>query len=97
MGMHLLCSSTSHLPAPLLQYPSGVPGILPFGQVAVTGDAMPALSFCCRDIGLDCSFAIRGETRSEIFREIIRHAEYSHNMAVLPAEVMLRIRQSLDK
>jgi predicted small metal-binding protein len=55
----------------------------------------PAVSLCCRDIGLDCSFEATGETRPLTMREFIRHAEASHNMQVLSAEVLFKIKDSL--
>jgi predicted small metal-binding protein len=56
----------------------------------------PCMSFCCRDIGLDCMYEVTGTTKSDIMREFISHAELSHGMPVLPAELLLRIQETLS-
>jgi len=62
-----------------------------------TQDTTPGISLCCRDIGLDCSFEVVGETRPAILREFIRHAESSHNMPVLSAMILFRIKESMKQ
>jgi predicted small metal-binding protein len=95
--MHLLCSSATNLPlVPVHHLSAASPGYL-VGPLTGAEETIPALSFCCRDIGLDCSCEITGKTRSGILREFIRHAESSHNMAVLSAEILLKMKESMNK
>jgi predicted small metal-binding protein len=57
----------------------------------------PVVSFCCRDIGMDCSFESTGSTESGVLKEFILHAELSHDLDVLPAELLFKIKGSIKK
>jgi predicted small metal-binding protein len=92
--MHQLASVMTNLqPVPV----HFLPAASCFGYEPVSGvaDKTPCVSLCCRDIGLDCSFEAIGETRPLTMREFIRHAETSHNMQVLSAEVLFKIKDSM--
>jgi len=55
------------------------------------------VSFTCRDLGVDCSFETRGMTDSEIMKKFIDHAESAHNMPVLTADVILKVKKAIKK
>ena len=55
------------------------------------------VSFTCRDLGMDCSFETRGTTDSEIMKKFIDHADSAHNMPVLTADVLLKVKKALKK
>ena len=55
------------------------------------------VSFTCRDLGMDCSFETIGTTDREIMKKFIDHAESAHNMPVLTAEVMLKVKRAIKK
>jgi predicted small metal-binding protein len=55
------------------------------------------VSFTCRDLGMDCSFETRGLTDCEIMKKFIDHAESAHNMHVLTADVMLKVKKAIKK
>jgi predicted small metal-binding protein len=58
---------------------------------------IPVMSFCCRDIGMDCSFESEGLTESGVLREFIHHADSSHNLDVLPADLLFKIKGAIKK
>jgi predicted small metal-binding protein len=60
-------------------------------------EGLNMVSFTCRDLGMDCSFETRGMTDSEIMKKFIDHAESVHNMPVLTADVMLKVKKALKK
>jgi predicted small metal-binding protein len=55
------------------------------------------VSFTCRDLGMDCSFETTGTTDCEIVKKFIDHAESAHNMPVLTADVMLKVKKAIKK
>lgn len=57
----------------------------------------PGMSFCCKTIGMDCSYEIDGSTSEEILRKFIDHAETVHNMKVLSAEFILNVQNAIKK
>jgi predicted small metal-binding protein len=58
---------------------------------------IPVMSICCRDIGMDCSHESRGSSEHGLMREFITHAESSHDLAVLPADLLLKIKMAIKK
>ena len=58
---------------------------------------IPDMTFCCRDIGIDCIFEVRERTEFLLLRKFIEHAETSHNMVVLPADLILKIKNAIKK
>jgi predicted small metal-binding protein len=94
--MQLLSSSmTNFQPVPVPSLPAA--SHFGYDPVADVMEKTPCVSLCCRDIGLDCSFEATGETPHLTLREFIRHAQSSHNMAVLSAEMLLIIKESMKK
>jgi predicted small metal-binding protein len=55
------------------------------------------VSFTCRDLGMDCSFETTGTTDCEIVKKFIDHAVSAHNMPVLTADVMLKVKKAIKK
>jgi predicted small metal-binding protein len=55
------------------------------------------LSFTCRDLGMDCSFETTGKTDSEIIKKFIDHAVSAHNMPVLAADVIFKVKKAIKK
>ena len=55
------------------------------------------VSFTCRDLGMDCTFEITGTSNSEVMKKFIKHAESAHNMPVLPADVLLKVKNTIKK
>lgn len=37
------------------------------------------LSICCRDLGMDCLFAIEGETEEALIDSVMRHVQAEHS------------------
>lgn len=55
------------------------------------------MSFCCRDIGKECLFEVQGFSKGEIMRKFIDHAEKTHDMDFLPAELILKVNNAIKK
>ena len=55
------------------------------------------VTFACRDLGMDCSFETTGTTEREIIKKFIEHAECAHNMPVLTADVIFKVKKSIKK
>jgi predicted small metal-binding protein len=55
------------------------------------------VSFTCRDIGMDCSFETIGTTDCEIMKKFIDHAKSAHNMPVLTADVIFKVKKAIIK
>jgi predicted small metal-binding protein len=53
------------------------------------------VSFACRDLGMDCSFETTGTTDSEIVKKFIDHAQSAHNMPVLTADVIFKVKKAI--
>ena len=60
-------------------------------------EGLNMVSFTCRDLGMDCSFETTGTTNNEIMKKFIDHAESAHNMHVLTADVMLKVKKAIKK
>jgi predicted small metal-binding protein len=54
-------------------------------------------SIKCIDLGMDCSFEVKGTTEREIIRQLIEHIESEHNIPVLTADTLFRIKKRLKK
>ena len=55
------------------------------------------MSLSCPEIGMDCLFKCRGSTESGLMREFIEHAGISHNLDVLPADLLLKIKLAIKQ
>jgi|GEM_PF-998251 len=54
-------------------------------------------SFACKDIGIDCTFETQAATDQELMRRFIDHAESAHNMQVLSADIIFKIKEAIKK
>jgi len=52
--------------------------------------------FCCKDCGLDCSFQVAGMTEGQVAQKIIHHMHADHGMNVIPADFMIKIKNSIN-
>ena len=46
---------------------------------------------------MDCSFEVKGTTERELIRQLIEHMESEHNIPVLTADVLFRIKKGIKK
>jgi predicted small metal-binding protein len=53
------------------------------------------VSFTCRDLGMDCSFKTTGATDRDIMKRFIDHAQSAHNMPVLTADVIFKVKKAI--
>ncbi len=54
-----------------------------------------AKTICCRDVGVDCDFVVRGETEEEIMKKVAEHAQKEHGMKEIPQELVERVREAI--
>ena len=54
-------------------------------------------SIKCRDLGIDCSFEANGATEREIISLLIEHIESEHNIPVLTADALFRLKTGIKK
>lgn len=67
-------------------------------EAGLSGKRSEPVALCiCKDLGLDCSFEVTGRTNTEVMRRFIDHAGSAHNMNVLSADVMYRVRKAIVK
>lgn len=63
-------------------------------QIERKGISKSPMALCiCKDLGIDCSFKVIGTTDNEVMRKFIDHAESSHNMDLLTADVIYRVQK----
>jgi predicted small metal-binding protein len=53
-------------------------------------------SFCCKHCGLDCSFEAIGMNEGHVAKMILKHMHEDHDMKVIPADFMIKIKQSIN-
>jgi predicted small metal-binding protein len=53
------------------------------------------VSLTCRELGMDCSFEMTGTTNSEIMKRFIDHAQSAHNLPVLTADVLFKVKKAI--
>ena len=98
MFINLLCNySGMNLPVLSPKYLPGNPVNHHYEYKAGAPDKPPVLSFRCRDIGMDCPFEVTGTTKNKIYREFIGHAESSHNVTVMSADLLFKINEAIKK
>ena len=54
-------------------------------------------SIICKDIGFDCPFEVIGATEGDVIQRFIEHTESAHNIPVLNANAMYRIKKGIKK
>jgi predicted small metal-binding protein len=60
-------------------------------------ERMSLASVKCRDMELDCSFEARGTTEREVVRKFLEHLESEHDIPVLTADALLRLKKGIKK
>jgi predicted small metal-binding protein len=55
------------------------------------------VSVNCREVGFDCSFELTGATEHDVIRRFIEHTESEHNIPVLTAGLIYRLKQKIKK
>ena len=55
------------------------------------------MSFCCKNIGINCSYEINGSTSRELMKKFIDHAENTHDLQILSAEVIFKVQNAIKK
>jgi predicted small metal-binding protein len=68
-----------------------------YKNMDMTGQEAPVMSFCCKDIGMDCSFEAQGSSKHELMKKFIDHAESTHNMQVLSADIIFNVHNAIIK
>jgi len=54
-------------------------------------------SIKCRDLAMDCSFEAKGTNEREIIRQMIEHMESAHELPVLTADTLYRLKKGIKK
>jgi predicted small metal-binding protein len=54
-----------------------------------------AKTYTCRDVGVDCDWRVRGETKEEVMQKIRDHARVTHDMQEIPKDLALRVRDAI--
>jgi predicted small metal-binding protein len=54
-------------------------------------------SFSCKDIGIDCPFEAHAVHDHQLMRKFIDHAESAHNMHVLSADFIFKVKNAIKK
>jgi predicted small metal-binding protein len=54
-------------------------------------------SFTCKDLGMECSHVSSGTNNQELMRNFIAHAGSTHQIHVLPADVIYRVHKAIKK
>ncbi len=49
----------------------------------------------CRDVGVDCDFQARGETREEVLRQTAEHARTAHGFDEIPPELAEKVNAAI--
>jgi predicted small metal-binding protein len=47
----------------------------------------------CRDVGFDCDGVVKAETEEEALKQVAAHAKAVHNIEVVPAEVVEKVKK----
>jgi predicted small metal-binding protein len=49
----------------------------------------------CRDVGVDCDFAARGETVDDVLRQCGEHARLAHGYEDIPPELVDKVKAAI--
>jgi predicted small metal-binding protein len=55
------------------------------------------MSFSCKDIGINCSYEINESNSQEPVKKLIDHAETTHSLRVLSADVIFKVQNAKKK
>ena len=56
---------------------------------------MPSIK--CKDIGMECGFEVKDENLDEMMQVLFLHAEKTHNMKIIPPDIMQKIQKATKK
>ncbi len=54
-----------------------------------------AKTFACRDIGLECGFTAKADSKDELMQKVAAHAKTAHNMEHIDEETMAKIEAAV--
>jgi predicted small metal-binding protein len=54
---------------------------------------MPSIK--CKDLGMKCGFEVKDENRDELIQILAMHAEKTHQLKIIPQELMQRIQKAI--
>lgn len=54
-------------------------------------------SFKCKDMGMKCGFEVKDENQDELMSMIKMHAEKTHNMKTIPADMAAQVQKVIKK
>ncbi len=49
----------------------------------------------CRDVGMDCDFVARADTKEDLLKMAGEHAKTVHNMETIPDDVLEKVRAAI--
>lgn len=56
---------------------------------------MPSHSFRCKDIGMDCGFEARSDSKDSLMEKIVSHAKEAHNMHTIPPDIAGKVQAAI--
>ena len=54
-------------------------------------------SLKCKDIGMKCGFEVKDDDRDELLKIVALHAEKTHNIKQIPADLMEKVIKAIKK
>ena len=54
-------------------------------------------SIKCKDIGMKCGFEVKDESRDELMKILVLHAENTHNIKQIPPDLMEKVNKAIKK
>jgi predicted small metal-binding protein len=58
---------------------------------------MEMASFKCKDLGMSCGFEVKDENEDELITIVALHAEKTHNIKDIPADMQEKIRKVIKR
>jgi predicted small metal-binding protein len=59
-----------------------------------------AMTFKCKDVGVECPYVARGETEEELIADIVKHAKEVHGYTdeqLKDPEMMKKVKAAIEK
>jgi predicted small metal-binding protein len=54
-------------------------------------------SFKCKDMGMKCGFEVKDENQDEMMEIIALHAKKSHNITLIPPDMVEKVKKAIKK
>jgi predicted small metal-binding protein len=54
-------------------------------------------SFKCKDLGMACGFEVKDQNEDELLKIVALHAEKTHGMKDIPADMKEKIKEAIKK